>query len=161
MIGVGSAHGFDRLGWDVVDRLRRQAEEAAWGSEDVLIQRGARFGAPLLTQLRGCRRALLVDALQTGASPGDLLRVDVSDDGEVPGGLSSHGLGLAGTLQLGRALGDLPPRLTVMGIEVGDADAVPTSEQVERVCREVCKELGNGVVATRDHSPGAGRSDRR
>jgi hydrogenase maturation protease len=149
VIGVGSPHGFDRLGWEVADTLRNRTTAAGWRPGEVSIERCERFGAPLLAQLRTSKRAVIVDALKTGARPGALLRIALTEPGGVPCGLSSHGLGLATTLELGRALGTLPPVITVLGIEADDETAAPTADQVNRLCQALCDELGYG-----QHQPG-------
>ena len=149
VIGVGSPHGFDCLGWEVVDTLRNRATAAGWPPGEISIERCERFGAPLLAQLETSGRAVIVDALKTGARPGALLRIALTETGGVPCGLSSHGLGLANTLELGRALGMLPPVITVLGIEADDETAVPTAGQVNRLCQALYDELGYGR-----HRPG-------
>lgn len=67
------------------------------------------------------RAVILVDAVRSGAAPGTVHRLDARAR-PLPAelcGLSSHGLGLAQAVELARALGALPARLTVYGIEAG------------------------------------------
>ena len=61
----------------------------------------------------------LVDAVSSGAEPGTVHRVDASHD-ELPeqfGGGSTHHFGLGETVAMARALGRLPDRVVVFGIE--------------------------------------------
>ena len=58
------------------------------------------------------------------------------------GGASTHGLGLAEAIELGRALGRLPARLVVYAIEgQGYATGAPLSPPVARAAEEVVGEL--------------------
>ncbi|HYN56107.1 MAG TPA: hydrogenase maturation protease [Motilibacterales bacterium] len=69
---------------------------------------------------------VVVDAIRSGAAPGSVTVLDVGSDGQDfasmgarldPGPAGTHGFGLAGTIELARALGRLPPRVVVVGIE--------------------------------------------
>lgn len=66
-------------------------------------------------------RAIVVDAVMTGSEPGTLHLLDVTVHSlPVASRTSSHGVGLAEAVELGRSLGRLPGRLTVVGVEVAD-----------------------------------------
>ena len=68
---------------------------------------------------------ILVDAVDSGAPPGTVHRIDAADPGvgAVPSHGSTHALGVAEAIALGRALGQLPARLTLFGIEGGRFNA--------------------------------------
>jgi hydrogenase maturation protease len=92
--------------------------------------------------------AVVIDAVSSGAAPGTLHRLD-SPGAHLPvlgqrG--STHALGLAEAIALGQALGRLPERLIVYGIEGADfgfgdtiSPAVRTAvaEAITRILREV------------------------
>jgi hydrogenase maturation protease len=66
--------------------------------------------------------AVVVDATSSGAKPGTIIRLDVAATA-VRSSLfrySSHAFGLAEAIELARALGQLPRRLLVFGIEGAD-----------------------------------------
>jgi hydrogenase maturation protease len=66
----------------------------------------------------------LVDAMVTGAPPGTIRRWTL-DDADFPAedrGTSTHGLGIAQAVALGRALERLPRHLELFGIEAGCVD---------------------------------------
>ena len=66
-------------------------------------------------------RAIVVDAVMTGSEPGTLHVLDVTVHSlPVSSRTSSHGIGLAEAVELGRSLGRLPGRLIVVGVEVSD-----------------------------------------
>jgi len=73
----------------------------------------------LLERFEGAERLWLLDAVSSGAPAGTLHRFDATA-AELPSALfrtSTHHLGLAEAVELGRALGRLPAQLVVVGIE--------------------------------------------
>ncbi len=84
--------------------------------------------------------AIVIDAVRSGAAPGAVTILDVGSDGQDlrslgarldPGPAGTHGFGLAGAIELARALDRLPPRVVVVGIEaVGFDHGAPMSAAV-------------------------------
>ena len=74
----------------------------------------------LLDLWAGRRRIVLVDAVCSGAPAGTLVAVDLRRH-PLPrtATASTHGFGLAQVIELGRALGRLPPELVFVGVELG------------------------------------------
>jgi hydrogenase maturation protease len=74
----------------------------------------------LIDQWEGAAAAVLVDAIQSGAQPGRIRRIDASA-APIPAELrscsSTHAVGVAEAIELARALGRLPARVTVYGVE--------------------------------------------
>lgn len=70
----------------------------------------------------GAATVVVVDAVRSGSRPGSIHRRVVGRDPlPAPGRVaSSHGLGVADAVALGRALDRLPARLVVIGVEAGD-----------------------------------------
>ena len=74
----------------------------------------------LLDVWRGADVAVVIDAVSSGADPGTVHRFDATSaplPARLRGSTSSHALGLAEAIELGRTLGRLPGRLLVYGIE--------------------------------------------
>lgn len=117
VLAVGSPFGCDRVAWLAAERLER-----AGLGPGVRVRCLDRPGPALLEHLRGVEVAVVIDAL-LGGEPGDIRRVEPERLLAAGSGCSSHGLGVAETLVLGAALGDLPRRLAVLGIGVGDDPA--------------------------------------
>lgn len=141
IIGIGSPFGFDQLGWLVIERLRSDGARRLFGVDDGQLLALDRPGTALLAAIRDSRAAILVDAIQD-----ERLRrgTVVCVDGHQlqPGGrcASSHGLGLAEALALGRVLDELPAQLTVVGMAAGgDGSRAPTVAEVEKVCAAVAE----------------------
>jgi len=87
---------------------------------------------------------ILIDAVTSGAPPGTVHRLDVSDSplNRELFKSSTHALGLADTVELSRTLGTLPARVLVFGVEVRDLSAgVGLSSEVERALPALLEEL--------------------
>lgn len=111
------------------NRLRRDDGVGPWVVEalrgrlpDADLRVPGDNGFALLEALSGTDAALVVDAVQSDAAPGTVRRFDAAA-GPLPQDAlrcSTHALGVAEAVELARALGELPRRLTVYGIEGAD-----------------------------------------
>ena len=118
VIGCGNPDaGDDAAGLIVAEEIDARA------LENVDVVR-ARDPLRLLDLLENVERVIVVDAVRSpsGArAPGTLVRIEVGPDGSpaaLRSSLSSHGLGLAGSIGLAAAVGDLPP-IVFHGVEAG------------------------------------------
>ena len=136
VIGIGSPFGADQLGWLALDVLRQRLPMLS--SVELLP---CRFPAELPNLLTGCSRAILLDALQGGFTPGSLQRFALAELPQSGLGVSSHGMDVAAALQLAKVLGSLPQRLIVLGIEVGKENQPVNPVWIERLIEEVLAEL--------------------
>lgn len=109
ILGVGSPAGDDQAGWLAVDALRGAGLDAC---------KLDRPGANLVSLLNGVDHVILIDAMQGGGAPGQLRRFERNDWRGYGQGLSSHGFGVLDALSLAEALGCLPERLDLYGIEI-------------------------------------------
>ncbi|HTX75845.1 MAG TPA: hydrogenase maturation protease [Terracidiphilus sp.] len=120
IIGVGTAYrNDDAAGLIVAERLRARLPEGA----SVIAHEGE--GVSLMEQLADCEAAVLIDAMCSGTEPGTIRRFDASAQSP-PAQMfqhSTHAIGIAEAIELGRALNKLPHRLIVYGIEGRDFDA--------------------------------------
>lgn len=75
---------------------------------------------------------IVIDATKGASSPGAITVFDVGSDTFPPAfpSSSSHGLGLADAVALGKALGRLPNHLVVIGVEGATFEGVGLSSQV-------------------------------
>ncbi len=142
VIGIGNAwRSDDAAGLEVARALQDDPPQGV----DVL----AREGEPteLIDVWPGSEAVWLVDAVSSGAVPGTVHRLDASSE-PLPAALfrvSSHLVGLAEAVELGRALGKLPPRVVVYGIEgarfeAGEGLSPEVAEAVDRVAAAVREE---------------------
>ena len=116
LVGVGNPlRGDDGVGLEVVRRLRRRAESAGVGVRELEGE-----GIGLLDVWEDARAVVLVDGVRSGADPGTIHRIEVTD-GPLPAGLrsssSTHAVGVGEAIELARTLGRLPSRLVIYGIE--------------------------------------------
>jgi hydrogenase maturation protease len=144
VLGIGSPFGADRLGWLAVDALASAGLETSWPGLRLL--KLDRPGSRLLAALDGAEQALLIDALDGPGAPGSLRRINPADLAADGAGLSGHRFGVAEALALARALGVLPPRLMLYGIQAGcgpwpEPLGLPAASR-QRLLREVRAELG-------------------
>lgn len=149
IIGIGSPMGLDRIGWEAVKGLRLRGLQQRFPDDRVRLFNCDRPGSRLVTLLDRTPAAILIDALQGDTTPGEVHRFTPEDLSAYPGAVSSHDVGVAQALALGAALGQLPPRLVIYGIEIGvgqwDGDQADMSVLTERtitqlypaVCRDV------------------------
>ncbi len=134
VIGVGNAlRQDDGAGLEVARRLRTlgdaadtavRAELAMPAELAVLEYEGEPLG--LLELWEGARAAVLVDAIRSGAAPGTIHRVDASREpipAPLRGSSSTHAVGVGDAIELARALGRLPARVVVYGVEGACFDA--------------------------------------
>lgn len=123
IIGIGSPFGDDACG---LAAARLLADEPPAGTEIVIADRP---GTGLIELLEGVDAAILIDAVRSGAPPGTIHDLDLLD---LPGSslraVSSHDLGVAEAMQLMTALGRLPVRGRLLGIEIGPLPSVPSDQ---------------------------------
>ncbi len=141
VVAVGSPNGDDRVGWEVVERLRQ--ELALAGVQTMVL----RDPVSLVHHLEGCAGVILVDACRSGAEAGTIFRLTwPACELDTTGGPSTHGFGVAGALALAEALGRLPPQVVLLGVEAqacepsGDLSA-PVRGALPELCRQVLAEV--------------------
>jgi hydrogenase maturation protease len=102
----------------------------------------------LLDQWEGLQTVVVVDALRSGSAPGTLHRIDAGD-GPLPRDLrlaSTHAMGIADALELGRALGRAPRRVVVLGLEgasfgMGEEMTPAVAANLDELVASVLREL--------------------
>jgi len=142
-IGIGNPlRGDDAAGLLAARALR------ALGEEGVEVRELEGEPVDLIEAWEGAEAVLVADAVASGGEPGQVHRIEAAA-GPLPAALagpSTHALGLAEAIELGRALGRLPPRLVVYGIEgsrfeAGAAPGAAVREAAERVAAAAAGEL--------------------
>ena len=112
VIGVGNRdRGDDAVGPIVADMFADRDDVETLVAEGDLSDLALRWGRH--------HQVVIVDAMVSGRKPGTIVQIDALD-GRLPidGGLvSSHGVGVTEAIELARALGRLPQRLTIIGVE--------------------------------------------
>jgi hydrogenase maturation protease len=139
IIGLGNEYRRDdAVGLIVARRLREAAPE----SVRVLEESGE--GAGLMESWQDADAVFLIDAVHSGAKPGTVHRLDAHAQPIARKffRFSTHAFGLAEAVELARALGRLPPRLIVYGVEGKSFEAgVGLSPEVEAAVQAVVERV--------------------
>jgi hydrogenase maturation protease len=140
VVGVGNAYRRDDgVGLAVAERLRvRGAIEVVTCEQEP---------SRLLDAWSGADAALVVDAVSSGADAGTVHRFDASERA-LPSRVfrgSTHALGVAEVIEIARALGRLPRRVLVYGVEgsdfaAGDGLSPAVAATVEPLAAELLAE---------------------
>ena len=137
VVGLGSSHGDDGLGWRVAEQLAAHCRDPG-----VTIRR-ALSPADILDWLDEAERLIVCDACQDLGAPGRVHHWLWPDDGlaEVRFG-GSHDLGLWAALELAERLGLLPAEVSIWcaeGIAFGPGQ--PMSPPVQAAAAELVELL--------------------
>lgn len=129
IIGLGSAHGDDRVGLAALQALIGHDLPAGCS-----LHTCAHPATELLALLDGAEHVVLVDAMVDGGPPGRVLCGAPGDLQPRGGGDGSHGYSVGSVLALATALGQMPRRLTLAGISIA-ADCQPLDERLSPAVR--------------------------
>jgi len=139
--------GDDAVGPVVADRLRQDKGARLIGCD---IIEGCDDAMALVSAWEDAALAIVIDAMISGEEPGSIRRLDA---GEQPlpkdwARCSSHGLGLAEAVELGRALGQLPARLIIFGVEAktletGALLSAEVAAAIDKLARQIKDEIAS------------------
>lgn len=144
VIGVGNAYrGDDAAGREVARLVRERVPD---GLAVVVCELEP---TRLIDAWDGADAAFVVDAVSSGAEPGTVHRFDATRK-PLPSHefrSSTHALGIGETVELARAIGRLPSRIVVFGVEgksfgSGTELSDPARAGVERAVELVLEEAG-------------------
>jgi len=147
VVGIGNPfRGDDAAGLQVVRHIARVNPPAVqtWESDGDV--------GTLLDLWSNRKFVVAVDAVSSGSPPGAVFRYEMTDESEeLPAMLgstvSSHGLGLGEAVKLGSALGRLPKRLIIYGIEGVNFD---TGAPLSRSVADAAVTAASGILADLD-----------
>ncbi len=155
VIGVGSIdRGDDAVGPVVAGRVRDAVLASGDSWVDVVVHEDP---TALADAMAGLDVAVVIDAVQSGDEPGRVTWREVGcgepalPAGRAPGVAGTHGMGLATAIELSRALGLLPARVVVVGVEAvdfghGRALSAPVMSAVPSALNVVLGILGIGAA---------------
>jgi hydrogenase maturation protease len=130
--------------------------------EGVRVLDGGTLGLALLPYLEDADQAILVDAIQTDAPPGTIVRLEGDEVGPaVAARLSVHQVGVSDLIEAARWRGRIPPTLVLLGVvpasvELGIGLSAPVREAAPDLLRLVCDEarrLGFPLEPKAGHDP--------
>lgn len=129
IIGIGSARGADRFGWDVIEFLHDQKNPPPCHLEI------CNSPALLSSSLLAAKRAIIVDAM---LGPGCGLRwLSVQDIPATLGIGSVHGMGVCEAINLSVQLGVAKDSVRLLCLEVPDPDQKVCTEWIEEAARRI------------------------
>ncbi len=143
VIGVGNLYrSDDGAGITVVRRLKERGISGIEFTE----HRGE--GTDLIEVMKGYRSVFLVDAVQSGSSPGEIIRIEAHRE-PLPAQFSAgstHSFGVAEAIEMARILGELPQRLIVFGLQgldfsVGANLSVEIEQAIPVLVEKIYREL--------------------
>ncbi len=138
VIGIGSPHGDDRAGWEVIERLEKLGLEQF---EQPILLRKATVPHDIFDWLHRDTKTHIIDACRSTDASVQRHEIDQDDSGglhltsaafetstnigaafEILQSGSSHQFDLLSTLQLAAALGNLPPHIILWTIPMATTD---------------------------------------
>ena len=144
VVGIGNPYlQDDRAGVVVIERLEQ--ENLACRTEVVYT-----VGFEVMDKIRGCERAIIVDACMLGNEPGSILEVGVDDIFSTHALINSHAITLGTTLKTGYLCfpEEMPADIRILLIEVKEIKEFTQqmSPEVEAAVDEVVKRI-KGLIA--------------
>ena len=141
VVGVGNAfRGDDAVGLEVAESVRSQAPDR------VEVVTSQLEPTRLLDAWNGAEAVIIVDAVSSGAEPGALHRFDATEK-PVPSAVfrsSTHAFSIADTVELARAVGRLPQRVVVYGVE---AAGFVAGQEVSSAVRAAVEPAAAAILA--------------
>lgn len=114
IIGVGTeSRRDDAVGLTIAKKLRERLGARARVAEE------SGEGARLLERFQSASTVIVIDATRCGRRPGTIFRID-AHEGSIPAeffNYSTHNFSVAEAVETARAIGQMPPRLILYGIE--------------------------------------------
>jgi hydrogenase maturation protease len=150
VIGVGNSdRGDDGVGPSVA----RQIDALGSDAISTIVAEGDL--SDLALRWQDGQDVVIVDAMSSGRAPGAVVRIDALDR-TLPIGrglLSSHGVGLAEAIELGRLLDRLPRTLTIFGVEGATFEQfAPMSAEVEAAIPRLVSTISEQLESARQPS---------
>jgi hydrogenase maturation protease len=144
VIGIGNDYrSDDRAGLFIARQLKQLLPHGV----EVIEQSGE--GAALIDSWRDAEEVFIIDAVYSGDSVGEIHRFEAHAE-PVPtifSRYSTHAFSLAEAIELARALGQLPSKVIIYGIEAkqfgsGTKISPEVRRAAEKVVRRVIEEIG-------------------
>ena len=144
VIGVGNWYrSDDAVGLVVARKLR------AMNLPGILVKEENGEGVALMEAWQGKEQVIIVDAASSGSRPGTVHTLD-ADSTTIPSAFfhySSHAFSVAESIELARALQQLPSQLIVYGIEGKNfAAGVGLSTEVEHASDAVIRQIIDQIL---------------
>lgn len=124
VLGVGSAHGDDQIGWHLVDCLSQLGHV-----NDIEFEKISAPGGSLIDCFRRYDQILLIDAGDLGLKAGEFSLIEKADDyllvnNSQPTHFSSHSLGVVDAYRLAQQLQISLPQISLFLVQIEHTDTM-------------------------------------
>ena len=113
VIGIGSEYrSDDRVGIEIARSLKTKILQ----NVEIVVESGD--VAALMERWNEAETVILIDAVSSGAEPGNIHRIDVNKQ-QIPSAFfhsSTHAFGIAEAVEIARSLHQLPSQIIIYGI---------------------------------------------
>lgn len=119
LLGLGNIlHSDDGVGPQAIERLRADPRVP----DGVALIEGGTLGLELLTHIWDAVCLIVLDAVDVGLTPGEIIRVSGEELQSLPGKGNVHQLGLGDLLVAMRILARKPPEVILLGVQPATTD---------------------------------------
>lgn len=141
VLGIGSPFGDDQLGWIVAESLIPDLAHLP-----ISIEAHDRPGMRLLELMNKATFVFLIDAIKSEDKIGTIHRLHNDEILSVEDRLSTHNIGIAQALALGKALTTLPENIILYGITINivtleTSISLPVRKAIEQVIVQLKNEI--------------------
>jgi hydrogenase maturation protease len=151
VIGIGNTYRSDDAAGILVARAIGEL-----GLPGVRAVEAVGEGAALMEAWKDARIVFVIDAVSSNSPPGMVHRLDAVNT-RIPSEFfhySTHAFSIAEAVELARALGQLPPRMVIYGIEGKEFSAgTSVSPEVRKGIQEVTERLADEIK--KEEGPGS------
>ena len=145
VIGIGSPHGDDQIGWKVIDEIERiRSQETGWGS---VACRQVVSPIDSIQYLDGLERLLLCDASRGLSAAGAVSRWEWPFPAELTeaGWSGTHDVSLITAITLAATLHRLPATVVLYGIEIAEIPQPmrPITDQAQNAAKRAAQMIAN------------------
>jgi hydrogenase maturation protease len=129
VLGLGNlVRSDDGVGIHAIQRLKNDLRVP----ETVQVLDGGTLGLQLLPAIEDATHVLAIDAVNTGAGPGTVVRFDMSELTPLPGSPSVHQIGFADLLSALQWMGKFPEHMVLLGVQPEETGwGTQLSERIE------------------------------
>lgn len=139
VLGLGSPHGDDQIGWWIVERLK-----SCNLGPNVGVEKISAPGVSLMSLFRHYEQVIIVDACEMGCEPGTYRIIDEThfSDLILSDRFSTHSLGVTESVQLAQTLSLPLPRISLFLVQMEQTELMaPLSASIERRGTEMVESL--------------------
>lgn len=141
VLGIGSPHGDDRIGWVLVDELQKLTPHS-----DIYWEKVSAPVTSLVNQLSAYDYILALDAAELARTPGESVFIQNAAGAleQQESLVSSHSMGLLESWQLARALDMKLPAISLFLVQMEQTEPMqPISVSLEKKIPDMLEELAN------------------